>query len=675
MKFNKYTYGLLSVAMALAAAACDEDSWNDKIDGFEVPPVYPTTQVITYTLTDADYATIAGNSANKDLAETDGETELLEAIGKGLEFPSEEAARKYIPAFLSSAYYYLNNGSDVKVTYNLAGNQPAEVLAINAGIKAYTVTDADYQQAWGSDDDYIAAFAPAATAANNIPGLLAAAYPDAQDGAYVAVNYREAAVNPVFGTATEPDAPSDVVVLEQKLNQSFDDCTAENVSLAEGLDHVWFASSYNGVGYMRATAFDSKDKVTYAAEAYLVTPLFSLEGITDAVLTFSQEWNYFSSVEAAQKEATVWAREKGGEWKQLAVPNQCDQVKKFEWKESGDVSLAAFEGKEIQIGFRFLSDGIKCGTWDVRDIIVKGMKGAAAKVQSRAPLAEVSSAPVAAIYTLDGGKWKQPSDTYVLQTADYTAMGSTYGNLTPAQATSYLPTWLDTKLPYAGDEAKCYVVYRRYANKVTDWYAAQYTKADGTWTPNTGAITDKFTRKDGAWSYNPSIEITLPKQKTGVTFDYYTAAIEWVFENISKKLDPNATIKAPTAAEAAPFIDYRGNAEYYSGVSSFYGNIDLRASTALTNAPKDYEGYKGLSEEEVELLIKKRLCTETMLGAVTAMNPDARPAEGMEVTCTVTFDAYTGEDKMESIVYIVTGPGQFKYKSSTIVTDGDDKDW
>ena len=64
-----------------------------------------------------------------------------------------------------------------------------------------------------------------------------------------------------------------------------------------------------------------------------------------------------------------------------------------------------------------------------------------------------------------------------------------------------------------------------------------------------------------------------------------------------------------------------------------------------------------------------------MLGVVTAMNPDARPAEGMEVTCTVTFDAYTGEDNMESIVYIVTGPGQFKYKSSTIVTDGEDKDW
>ena len=35
MKFNKYTNGLLCIAMAMAATACDEDSWNDKLDGFE----------------------------------------------------------------------------------------------------------------------------------------------------------------------------------------------------------------------------------------------------------------------------------------------------------------------------------------------------------------------------------------------------------------------------------------------------------------------------------------------------------------------------------------------------------------------------------------------------------------------------------------------------------------
>ena len=668
MKFNKYTNGILCIAMAMAATACDEDSWNDKLDGFEVPPTYSATEVISYTLTDANYSAIASNSTNKTLAEADNETDLLTAIGKNLEFPSEESARKYIPAFLASNYYQLNNGSDVKVTYNLTGNQPAEVLAINAGIKSYTVTDADYQQAWGSEENYIGAFAPAATAAANIPAILADAMSDAKEGDYVAVNFREATTNPVFGGT---EAPAEVVVLDQPLNQSFDDCTTDDVNLGEGLDHVWYTSSFGGVGYVRASAY--ANKTNHAAESYLVTPVFSLKDITDAVLTFNQEWNYFSSVDAVATETTVWAREKGGEWKQLTVPNKCEELK-FTWKESGDVSLAAFEGKDIQIGFRYYSDGGKSGTWDVRDIIVKGMKGAS-KAPSRAAAAEVPSTPGVALYTLVGGKWKVPSDTYVLQASDYTAMGSNYGNLTPAQATSYIPTWLDIKLPYAAAETKCFVVYRRYANSATNWYAAQYTKDEAGWSVNTGATTDKFTRKEGNWRYNPSIEITLPKQKNGITLEYFNAAIKWVFENVSKKMDPNATLTAPSAAQAAPFIDYRGNAEYYSGVSAYYGNIDVRASTAKTNAPKGYTGYDNLSEEQVELLVKKRLCTETMLGAVAALNADARPVEGMEVTCTVTFDAYTGEDKMESIVYVVTGPGQFKYKSTTLVEAGQDKDW
>lgn len=124
MKFNKYTNGLLTIAMALAATACDEDSWNDKLEGFEVPPAYSATETVSYTLTDANYSAIANNSTNKTLAEADNESDLLAAIGKSLEFPSEEAARKYIPAFLANEYYALNNGSNVKVTYNLAGNQP-----------------------------------------------------------------------------------------------------------------------------------------------------------------------------------------------------------------------------------------------------------------------------------------------------------------------------------------------------------------------------------------------------------------------------------------------------------------------------------------------------------------------------------------------------------------------
>ena len=54
----------------LALSSCDDNSWNDKLDGFEEPR--PTdVQTIEYTLTANDYKTLASNSVNKALAGDD----------------------------------------------------------------------------------------------------------------------------------------------------------------------------------------------------------------------------------------------------------------------------------------------------------------------------------------------------------------------------------------------------------------------------------------------------------------------------------------------------------------------------------------------------------------------------------------------------------------------------
>ncbi|MDE5752047.1 MAG: hypothetical protein K2H88_05350, partial [Duncaniella sp.] len=78
---SKYT--LLTAGLAVALTGCDENAWNDKLDGFEEPPTYSKVETVTYTLTAADYATIAKSSDNKALAEAAGEAEVeaLAAIG------------------------------------------------------------------------------------------------------------------------------------------------------------------------------------------------------------------------------------------------------------------------------------------------------------------------------------------------------------------------------------------------------------------------------------------------------------------------------------------------------------------------------------------------------------------------------------------------------------------
>ena len=98
-----FKYTLLAAGCVMMLSSCDENSWNDKLDGFETPPPYTKVETVNYTLTTADYATIASNSTNKKLAEAAGESEALAAIGSNTSFANEAQARKYIPALLSSS--------------------------------------------------------------------------------------------------------------------------------------------------------------------------------------------------------------------------------------------------------------------------------------------------------------------------------------------------------------------------------------------------------------------------------------------------------------------------------------------------------------------------------------------------------------------------------------------
>ena len=90
MKSYKFKSVLLASAL-LGLTACSENSWNDRLDGFEVPPVAAGTSMVTYELTSDDYKTIASLAGNE-----------YASVGTNGCFSSEEEARELIPAFISS---------------------------------------------------------------------------------------------------------------------------------------------------------------------------------------------------------------------------------------------------------------------------------------------------------------------------------------------------------------------------------------------------------------------------------------------------------------------------------------------------------------------------------------------------------------------------------------------
>lgn len=206
---NKYIINTLLTGVAtLALASCGENTWNDHyLKGFEGGVDYENAVSGAYTLTADDYKSISNLMVS--LATTDAETAEAKAIASNCYFDKNGAfpASVALPPFLKTTsfpYYLASNGSQVDVTYNEASETPAELAAL-AGATQYTVTTDDYKTAWGSDVDYIPAFAPMTSAENKLPNILKNALPDAASGSYAIVSYNESDSNPVFISSSDQE--------------------------------------------------------------------------------------------------------------------------------------------------------------------------------------------------------------------------------------------------------------------------------------------------------------------------------------------------------------------------------------------------------------------------------------------------------------------------------------
>ena len=193
------------VAVALMGLGCQTDYFNETyLPDYDNNGDITNVRELDITLTEDDYAAIAKNSANKAIAEAQGEEAVaaLAAIGKSHFFASQEDAATYIPAWLSAGYPTLDNGSLALITYTSALDVPADVVAMNAATE-YTLTEDDYKTIWGSEEDYAAALTPKTV--NKLKSVLPIA-DDAREGEYVVVTYNYSSEEP---QKEEPETPVD----------------------------------------------------------------------------------------------------------------------------------------------------------------------------------------------------------------------------------------------------------------------------------------------------------------------------------------------------------------------------------------------------------------------------------------------------------------------------------
>lgn len=674
---KKLLYSALIASSIVALSSCDPNDWNDKLDGFDGDKGITNKQMIAYTLTSADYANLAGNSANVAMAAADTLSKELKAVGTQGYFTDKITAREYIPNFLSDpdfAYFTLSDGSSLSITYRTAGNVPEEVVNFGAASE-YTVSEADYQDAWGSDKDYIEAFSPEVSAQKNVPSILAAEYGDAQKGDMVIVNYKQSETEPSFNGGGDEPAPGYEMTSALGSASVGDNVTVKGLVTAictrgfiltdnSGSIFVYYASGFD------ATAYKVGDQVAVAGEVSAYNKGLQITGTSATVnVTGNQEYSYPAAktfdgaaldalLEVSDNQLAVYAQFTGkavvSKYYNFEIEGATTAMGSL-YMATDDQKAMFEDGKTYTISGYISS--ISGGKY-VNFIATSAVEAKATK--SRRAFRAATAVPttsVAAVYSYNGSKWAANTSVNLLQASDYTAMGQSHPNL--EKPDEYLPTYLKVKFPYAKSGDTKLVGYKYYASGKTSTVCDEYTFNGTLWQKTNGVVeeTAQFVRTGGKWMYNPNVEITLPGGKgVEISTKYYQACVDWVYENIDKPLGSTGL------KDGNFYVTKYGNNEYYCGTSAYQGNVDLRPAKAKEQYPA---GYEGKSDEEIEQLMKDRFCKEVLPGALSKLHSDAAPVAGLDVVYTVNFAVYTGSTTNHTVRYKVVGQGKFEFMDCT----------
>jgi len=695
MKTNKYTKVLAAAAIVLAASACDENSWNDKLDGFDKIENESVTdvQTVEYTLTDADYKTIAGLAENTALAGEDGKA-ALQQVGSMRRFSQAAPASKYVPAFLGNSsfpYFTLTDGSAIRLTYRQADAEPEEYIA-GTNPQTYRVSPEQYEKDVWQSENFINAFAPSKQPQNFIPTMLAADV-DPADGSICVVTYNVAPQEPVFGGGTPEEPSFELSSVVGSLKNGDAGVTIRGVVMAVCAQGYMLADKTGAIFVYMGSKFDTttvavgdqmevngsigaynkglqvngssatatvlgKQDVTYpAAKEYTGAELDQAITRTDDAL------GIYATIKGTV--ALSYDKEDPTKLKNINIkPAGSAKAQGSVYGFTPEVTAMLKDGSEQTItGYFIAIAGGKYCNMVVTEIDGKSVNSAAARMMSRAGL-DVFAETHSTVYHYSANRWSVADNFSVLSPDDYTAMGRPTGDLTAAEP--YLSQYVNSKFPYGNEGDIRYVIWNHYAGGETSFACAAFKRGTSAWEPYDFTITEtnQFVRNGGKWMYDPNVTINLPAGKgQEMSTLYFQTCVNWVYENICRPLG-DTDIKSGKF-----YISSYGNNEYYSGTSAYQGNIDLRPSAARSQYPA---GYEGMSDDQIIELEKTRFMKEVMPGALSILHSDAKPIEGLSVLYTINFSAYyeSKETIAYTAVFEVSGPGQFVPVSCTWWEDG-----
>ncbi len=166
--------------------------------------------------------------------------------------------------------------------------------------------------------------------------------------------------------------PSASLPYNESLAEGRGEFNITNKNLGDGLADVW---THDG-GNQCMTATGKADSDNKASESWLVSPSIYIyfNGIDKTYLTFEQAVNNgFGDIAG---ETTLWVRELGGEWQNVAIAYpEAPADGSLSGFETQTVDLTAYldagSEKRIQFAFKYTSSADAAGTWSIKNISVE----------------------------------------------------------------------------------------------------------------------------------------------------------------------------------------------------------------------------------------------------------------------------------------------------------------
>ena len=159
------------------------------------------------------------------------------------------------------------------------------------------------------------------------------------------------------------DTPSGSTGLEQSFEAGKGDFTIEDKSIGEGITYVWYEDTKNK--YMKASAYKGG---CIAAESWLISPAFSLKGISAPVMTFNNACNQVKGGNITDHiKVMVYD---GANWTEASISGMPDG-KSWTFVDS-TVDLKSVAGKTgVKVAFKYVSTAAFAPTWEIKNVSIK----------------------------------------------------------------------------------------------------------------------------------------------------------------------------------------------------------------------------------------------------------------------------------------------------------------